>query len=246
MSTTDDDIHVAYGCFGDALAPPTDLAERVGRRIAVRRRRRRTALTGTGLAVVAVVTGIALSHGGDEDRSAAADPRGSYDPTSTLVLTRADGSTYTFDEVSVTCEPADSPGGGRVAELTSPFRLDGPEDSATRLLVPFLQVRVPVDGLPVGEPVDLRSTSRASRAALDPESPSDLSDLRTPGLVLFMADSVGGRDSNEVASSQPGTDGSLTVLEASCEPVPVLRFRVEAALGSEVDQGPLGLAGEVD
>ena len=64
-------------------------------------------------------------------------------------------------------------------------------------------------------------------------------------MILFMADSEGTGRANEVSSSEAGAAGTVRVLEASCDPVPVLRLEVDMTLGSEVEQNTLDLAGSL-
>ncbi|HYF74578.1 MAG TPA: hypothetical protein VD864_17240, partial [Nocardioides sp.] len=64
-------------------------------------------------------------------------------------------------------------------------------------------------------------------------------DSETYPLTLFMADTVG---PNEVASSTESS-GTVRVLRASCDPVPVLELEVDATLGSEVSLSSLDITG---
>lgn len=227
MSLTDDQIRAAYGRLDDTLTPPVDASERVGRRIAVRRRRRRAGLAAGSLAAVAVVAGLVLVGGDREEQDVATDTPG---PDSSLVLTRPDGSTYAFDEVSVSCA---DPGGDReqrLIELSSPFRLVE-EGTDERLVVPFLYFRGPLARLEAGETIRLGEPSLGRPG----KAPS----------LLFVADTEGGPRANEVSSDQPDSAGTVTVLEASCDPTPVLRLAVEATLGSEVGQDTLDVRGTV-
>jgi hypothetical protein len=63
-------------------------------------------------------------------------------------------------------------------------------------------------------------------------------------LNVFIADDAGAPDGNEVSSSV-GDLGSVRVLEASCDPVPVLRLQLQTTLGSEEGKQSLDLAGSL-
>ncbi len=240
MSTTDDEIQLAYGRLGDALSPPVDGADRIGRRIAVRRRRRRAALAGTGVA--AAVTGAVLVLGGGDagGPDAATDPAVPGEQGSTLVLTRPDGSTYDFGELTVSCEPptvfgdvgTPPPSGPRIY-MYSPISFTGEADEAgSRLVDPIVTFEGIVAKIQGGRSFELVS-----------ESLSGSSDRRP--MTLFVADPEGTPRSNEVSSSETGSAGTVTVLEASCDPTPVLRLEVDATLGSEVMQDTLDVSGVV-
>ncbi|HYF74793.1 MAG TPA: hypothetical protein VD864_18340, partial [Nocardioides sp.] len=99
---TEEQIKDGYARLDGALAPPTDVAERVQRRVGARRRRRRTTtVAGTLVAVVAVGGGVVAATSGDDgpgDTIAVDQPP---QPPSTLVLTRPDGSTYAFPDVTI-------------------------------------------------------------------------------------------------------------------------------------------------
>ena len=132
---TEQQITDGYRRLDEALAGPPDALVRVERRMATRRRRRRTALAGGGaLAVLAVagVTVVALSGGNGDGAPVAVDPTG---PRSTLVLTRADGSTVDFSDVTVSCEPPVTDAGDPMSEgpgriwMYSPIRTSGSEDT---------------------------------------------------------------------------------------------------------------------
>jgi hypothetical protein len=232
MSTTEKDeiIGAAYARLEGALAPPLDGQQRIAHRIAVRRRGRRVARAGVVVVVVAgVAGGVAIARSGD-------DPSGTIaveqppPAVSTLVLTRPDGSTYSFDDVTVTCEkPAwdESGSTGRIWAY-SPRDLEG--DHFTR---PFLYFQGTVDELQGG------------LAATVPLAGPD--DYEPGPLVLFMADApADGRPANETSSSASGA-GTIRVVEAACTPTPVLRLEVDATLGTEMRHGDdLAVAGTLE
>jgi hypothetical protein len=230
MSTTEKDelIGAAYERLDGALAPPLDGAQRVARRVEVRRRRRRVVRTGIAtITVVGVVGAAALARSGDSPEGTVAVDQPSA-PASTLTLTRPDGSTYAFDDVTVTCDapPWDTSASGRIWAF-SPRHLEG--DHFTQ---PFLHFQ--------GVVADLQGERTVT-------VPSPGPDDGNPGpLVLFVGDSPEeGRPANEAASSASGT-GSVRVVRASCTPAPVLELAVDATLGSEMQRGQdLAIAGSL-
>ena len=66
-----------------------------------------------------------------------------------------------------------------------------------------------------------------------------------PVAVLFAAEAGdgGGKRPNEVSSAGGDAAGTMKVLEASCDPTPVLRLEVDTTLSSEVNQGSEKLVG---
>lgn len=240
MNDQDHDLQLAYARLGSALDPPRDTEARIGRRIAVRRRRRRAALAGAAALAVVGGTGAAVAlggAGGPGDTPVATDT-GPASPTSTLALTRPDGSTYAFDDVTVSCDPPTTTAGDPMGQgrgrvwLTSPIEVTGSEDGGDLAVQrPFVYVEVRVDAfdgprtltLPVDGPGGSESYP-ATFFVADPES------------------GAGGAEANEV-SSAVGGDGTIRVLRASCDPTPVLEVEVDARLGSEVDGPDLRLTG---
>ena len=240
MSTTDDEIQLAYGHLDDALSPPADGAERIGRRMTVRRRRRRAALAGTGAVTAAAVVGAVLVLGGGDTGGpdAATDPATPTEERSALVLTRPDGSTYDFGELTVSCEPPmlfgdlSTPPGKRIW-MYSQMSFTGTADEAdSRLVDPFVTFEGIVSKIQGGRTFELASESASGDSERRP-------------MTLFVADTEGTPRSNEVSSSEAGSAGTVTVLEASCDPTPVLRLEIDATLGSEVEQNTLAVAGVV-
>lgn len=230
MTIHDDEIRAAYEQLGAQLAPPMDAVSRVEGRVRTRRRRRRALMTGAGSLTALAVVGsvLVLASGDDPDgNQAATDPTGEG---STLVLTRPDGSTYAFDDVTVSCQPPEAYGEAAVDEpghiyMFSPIEISGSLDDDARAVQPF----VTFDGI-----VDKIQGDRTFTFPNDWEMPSD----EYP-LVLFMADT----DGNEVASSAGGESGTVHVLEASCSPTPVLQLEIDMTLGSEVHKDSLRLTG---
>jgi hypothetical protein len=224
---TEQQIRDGFERMDGALEPPLDVAERVSRRIGVRRRRRRAGVVGAAALVVAAGVGTAVVlSGGDEPRGAgvAVDP--GPGPVSTLVMTREDGSTYDFDNVTVSCStPAgyDSPRPGHIY-LWTPIEFTG--DMVAK---PFLYV----DGNVAKITGDQTFTY--------PDDGFVESSEQLP-LTLFIADTEGAPDGNELSSTSAAT-GTVRVLEASCDPSPVLRLQVDLTIQSEEEKAPVELAG---
>lgn len=236
---TEEQIKDGYARLQGALLPPVDVATRVERRVAVRRHRRRTGIvTGTLVAVVAAGGVVVALTSGDEgagDAVAVDQPPGS---ASTLVLTRPDGSTYAFDDVTISCDPPVTTAGDQMGLTTpgqiwaySPIDFSGDVESEdVTLNRPFVLFQ--------GTLAKLR-TERTFEMPVDGPGGSS-----TYPITLFMADTEGAPDGNEVASGAGGS-GTVRVLEASCDPVPVLRLEVNATLASEEGKQSLDLAGEL-
>ncbi|MDN4161441.1 hypothetical protein [Nocardioides abyssi] len=216
----------AYDRLAGATHAPADGPARVQRRIAVRRRRRRVA---TGLAVAVAVGGTtlaAVTTGGEPDRAvdAASEP-----PPSPLTTTLADGSTYAFEGIEVTCED-----GLLVAQNEQ--QLTGSGDEA-RLAEPFIYLEVRPDQVTPGESLTL---------PVDGPGSSD-----TYPVLLFFAleDRPGGppeRRANELSSASMGSSGTVRVDEATCGPEPRLALTVDAVLGSELEnRAAMPLRGEL-
>lgn len=223
-----------------ALAPPMDTLERVEREVRSRRRRRRTAVVGaTAAAVVAVGgTAVALSAGDEPDGRTIATEQPSG-PTSTLVMTRPDGSTVAFDDVRVSCDPPvangdqpiDSPNDDRIW-ASSPIEFTGSiDDDSARVAKPFVLIQ--------GILSELREERVFDYPIEGPEGASP------EPVNVFVADTEGAADGNELSSSV-GDTGTVRVLEASCDPVPVLRIEVGGTLGSEEGKQSVELTGSIE
>ena len=222
---TEEQIKDGYDRLDSALAPPLDAEERVARRAAARRRHRRTAVAGVATLGVLAVGGtvVALASGDDgSGPTVASDPAG--DPVSTLVLTRPDGSTYAFDDVTVTCK---APEGEGTEGPQSIWALSPREIKDGRATEPFVYF------------TGIVSKIAGDRTIAFPNDWKMGTD-RMP-MVLFAADT----DGNEVASSAGGESGTVRVVEASCDPTPVLRLEVDMTLGSEVEKDPLKVVGSL-
>ncbi len=218
----------AYARLGTALAPPPDVAVRVQREVGARRRRRRTAIAGAAALVVAGAVGgaVVLGSGDDQDGDTVAVDRPGAEGS--FVLTRADGSTVEFHDLTLSCD--ETPLGGRAAPgtmfLFSPFHLDA---SGENLTEPYFFVEVAVDE------VDGKTFS------LPFEDNSD----GDPSMIVFAAeaDPGDGKRANEVSSAQPGSAGTVEVGRAACGPTPVLELELDTTLGSELEQGTEKLVG---
>lgn len=204
---TEEQIRDGYERLDSAVHPPQDAFVRVEKRMGTRRRRRRIGTAAVAATVVAAVGGyVAGSMGGSDDGRGdlvAVDPPPPY----SLVMTRPDGSTYEFTDIAVACD------GGRV-RLSSPILVDG-----ERVTQPFVMVEA-----------DVRKLEAPRTFSLPIES-ADGSSESVP-LTVFIADTEGAPDGNEVVSSSPST-GTLRVTRASCDPTPVLQLEVDASLASE-------------
>jgi hypothetical protein len=238
MSTTEKDeiIGAAYARLDGVLAPPPDGVERVARRIAVRRRGRRVARVGIAtLVVVGVVGGVAWARHGDSPSGTVAVDQPPL-PHSTLTLTRPDGSTVAFPDVTVSCDPPVANGDQPVEDAVpdriwaySPIEFSGSiDDNDAVVNHPFVMIQGIVSKLEEGRVF-----------ALPIEGPGGSS---PEPLNVFIADTEGAADGNEVSSSV-GDVGTVRVLEASCDPVPVLRLDLRTTLGSEEGKQSLDLTG---
>jgi hypothetical protein len=236
---TEEQIKHGYDRLDGALAPPLDAEERVAGRVTARRRHRRTAVAGVATLGVLAVGGtvVALASGNDgSDTPVATDPGSA--PVSTLVLTRPDGSTYAFEDVTVSCTPPRTAAGDPIAAgpdriwMYSPIEFTGSEkEDDVRATKPFVYFEGIVSEL------------QGDRTLPLPVQGPEASD--TYPLTLFMADTEGAPDGNEVTSAVGDATGTVRVLRAACEPTPVLELEVDATLGSEEGKNPLDIAGSL-
>ena len=223
-----------------ALAPPLDATSRVDRLVRVRRRRRRTGLAVgavAGVAALGAVVLVGLGGDGGGGTPVAVDP-----PPAGLVLERPDGTTVRFDDVEVSCSPPMVQGDNRPIDkprpgtiwAASPIELAGPlGEEEPDLVQPFVMIE--------GKVAQLQDQPTLE---LPIDGPGDSTSYP---MTLFVADTVGGTadDPGNEAASSAGGSGTVRVLEASCDPVPVLRLEVDAVLGSEEGKQDLGLVGEL-
>jgi len=241
---TDARIGDAYDRLGSALAPPPDVAAAVEREVVARRRRRRAAWVGVAALVAAGTAGAVVTLGGGDSPdgdAVATDPgvdiNSGKPPVvdhGSFVLTRADGSTHEFTELTVSCE-TDARGEKLAAghiSLYSPF--DATEDGKG-IKQPFFYFEADV------------SKAAGKTFSLPEESGGTDDEV----FILFAADpgvdvandAAKPNRANEVSSAESGAAGEVKVLEASCGQEPVLELDVDATLGSEVQQGTEKLAG---
>ena len=232
-------IKDGYDRLDGALAPPLDSLQRVDRRVAARRRHRRTAVAGVATLGVLAVGGtvVALASGDDGNGTAVANDS-TGDPVSTLVLTRPDGSTYAFDDVTVSCTPPRTAAGDAISEakgriwMYSPIEFTGSEkNDDAQVTQPFVYF----EGI-VSELQDDRTFT------LPVDGPGDSDSYP---MTLFVADNEGAPDGNEVSSAVDDASGQVRVLRASCDPTPVLQLDVGATLGSEEEKATLDVAGRL-
>jgi hypothetical protein len=231
----------AYERLGTALAPPPDVAARVEREVGARRRRRLTAWAGAAALVVAGTAGtVAVLGSGDGSGgdTVAADPGDADKPPvvdhGTFVLTRADGSTHEFTQLTVSCDTG--PTGDKVAPghimLYSPY--DATEDGKG-IKAPFVYFDA-----------DVTAVNDKSFTL-----PGEADGLTEAAFVLFAADpgadgagdAVSPNRANEVSSAESGAAGTVRVAHAACGANPELELEVDTTLGSEVQQGTAKLVG---
>ena len=218
----DPEILDAYERLSRSLEAPVDGLARVERRMRVRRRRR-VAVTGS-LAAVALLAGgttAVLALGGRDGSTPSHVADAPTGPVSTLSFTRADGTTYTFDHLDVACRK-DPDSGRELITLTSPRKVRG-----DTLLEPFLMFQASFDEVATGRTFTLPVDGETSKAPM----------------ILFFATDEGGPRANELSSAEQST-GTVLVVGASCAPTPSLKLKVDATLGSEVQQAPMRIAGE--
>jgi hypothetical protein len=224
---TEEQIRDGYERLDSSLRAPQDAFDRVEKRMGARRRRRRMGVAaGTAVVVAAVGGYTALSMGGSDDGRdgvVAVDP-----PPAPLVMTRPDGSTYEFTDLTISCDPPGAADGGSGSGsgpgsgsgdlsrvyLSSPILIEG-----DRVTQPFVLIEAAVEEL-----------ERPRTFSLPIES-ADGSSEGLP-LTVFIADTEGAPDGNEVVSSSPST-GTLRVARASCDPTPALQLEVDVTLASE-------------
>lgn len=224
----DPQLHEAYHRLGTALAPPPDVATRVVRRVAARRRHRRVAAGGAGLVLAAGMVGSVLAlGGGGSSRDVAVDQPPTH---GSFTITRSDGSTWTTSDFTLSCQPPPGesfdPNGPQHIYLYSPRDVSADGKVLGHPFVYFSGIVAKIDGKTFTLPLDQASD--------------------TVPLVLFAADPdvpATAERANEVSSAESQASGTVTVTEASCDPTPVLTIQADTTLGSEVEQGTLKVSG---
>lgn len=234
-------IRAAYDRLTDSASPPRDASVLIQRRIRTRQVRRRA-----GVATVAVLGASALAFtllgggpgtSGDvvaDQPTASPSASPSEQPTAEstpgqgdLTFTRTDGTTYTFDNVGVSC---DTPGKDDVQRLTA---MSTPVVEEDELVEPFFTLEARLDKISPGQEFEL---------------PIDVGRSGANPLILFFADSAsvdaGADRANELSSAEAST-GTVTVVSASCGDIPQVELVVDAVLGSEVQQESLPISGRL-
>jgi hypothetical protein len=226
----DQQLQEAYARLGTALLPPPDVAGRVEREVAARRRHRRTAWASAAVLVVAGTVGgaVALGSGDDQDGdTVAVDVPGAE---GSFLLTRQDGSAVEFHDLTLSCDttPLGDPAAAGTMYLSSPFHVDASGDKLTE---PYFFVEVAVD----------KADGKTFTLPFEDEAGPH----RDPSMIVFAAEADPGDGSraNEVSSVQPGAAGTVTVRRASCDPTPTLQVEVDTTLGSEMNKGTEKLVG---
>jgi hypothetical protein len=226
----------AYDRLGTALAPPPDVTARVEREVGARRRRRRTAWAGGAALVLAGTVGtvVVLGSGDASDGDTVAVDKPAPVDHGRFLLTRSDGSTHEFTELTLSCDTG--PRGEKIppGQIMLYSAYDATEDGKS-IKAPFLYFEADV------------AKADGKTFAL----PDDRGGAPDQVFVLFVADPGAGDPgdaakpdrANEVSSAQSGAAGTVKVLHASCGATPELELDVDATLGSEVGQGTEGLTG---
>jgi hypothetical protein len=129
-----------------------------------------------------------------------------------LVVTRADGSSYEVNDAVAQCRTDPDHPGVQIVRLIAPA-----EAASERRRETFLYAEVVPGVLGTRElPLDERDSGAG---------PSDL--------TLFGVDS---QTRNELSGSSEDAAGTVTVVEATCDPEPRIAIHVDATLASEVGQ----------
>jgi hypothetical protein len=231
QQTQDRQLADAYARLQVALAPPSDVAVRVGREVGARRRRRRTTVVAaTALVLVGVVGGaVVRSSGGSDDGHVVATDPGA-ETHGSFTLTQQDGSQVEFQDFTLSCGTNQLGKGdpGRIY-LWSPFHREASGKRLTEPYISFEAIADQADGKTYTLPVD------------DPVGESGY-----PAMLVFAAEAgTEGEKTrpNEVSSSESGAAGSVKVIHASCDPEPTLELEIDVTLGSEVEEGTAKVVG---
>jgi hypothetical protein len=150
------------------------------------------------------------------------DPDAQVEAGDGLVFTRAVGTTYELNNATVDCQESAEGGGETVVRLTSPAQYEKIFEKG-RVTKPFFYV----EALPGTE----------GRADL-PLSGGDADAV--PPVTVFGVDSA---DQSELNGNTEVATGSITILEATCDPEPRLSFTIRATLGSENGLLPMHVVG---
>ena len=229
----DPDLVEVYGHVDFEVAPPPPL-EAVAARIGQRRRRRRGAVVAATAAVAVTVVSVAVgARDGGQDGRVAVDP-----PENLLRVTEADGSTFTFTDFTIGCETDDQ---GRESILVTSGTGETTDDGS--LLSPIFSLSMPVEN---GEGTAQVYELPPERERVEGQDlPPGIPPITESPFVLFVATEERPGGNNEATSGEDGAAGTFEVGGAACGTAPSIDFAVQGQLGSEVDQPPLEIEGEV-
>jgi hypothetical protein len=209
-----------YALLGSDDAMITPLVGQVDARMRWRRQRRRRAVLVSAVAVLGAVGAVAA---GVNDRDGSEPAMSARDNVNTLTITQADGSTHTFDGLTVECT-SDSGTDDQTLQVVSHPRLSGGEP-----VEPFLFLEVHSAEIGAGEqvfrlPVTGRNQARPFTLYVGTEPAQD-------------------GENNEVSSAEPGASGTVAISNLACGLAPTIDLVVDATLGSEVSQQPIKIEG---
>lgn len=165
--------------------------------------------------------GGAGTEGGADERTATSLPDG-------LVVERPDGSELSLDAAVLPCGFLDGSDRGILVVMFNP----APEGagSAQETAGLFVTLEVVTDEVEAGRTYELPVST--------PEQGGD------GPVSLFYA---GGGPQGEASSAESGSSGTVEILDATCEPRPRLRARIDASLASErPGREPVAVRGRVD
>lgn len=201
-------IRAGYERLDSALHTPLDAFDRVDRRMRARRRRRRIGAAAGAAVVVAAIGGYAaVSSGGfDNGREGlvAVDP-----PPYSLVMTRPDGSTFEFEDLTISCDPPGAAAGGIGSSDLSRVYLSSPMlDDGKRLTQPFVLIGA-----------DVKRLEQPRTFSLPIESADGPSESRP--LTVFIADTEGAPTATKSSAPRPapapcGSHGPRATRPRSC------------------------------
>lgn len=159
----------------------------------------------------------------DRVEVAAAKPK--KNGTGKLVITREDGTTFTFRgrQARVRCQPTDSERPVPGITLVAPRKAFGGEEE-----------RDPTEPILLAEAV--RADVRDGATLKLPTS-NDFGDPEGASLFIFDPQPAASGEGNELSSDQLGSRGTL-VARGRCGSSPRLKLTVNATLGSELFEGP--------
>ena len=175
---------------------------------------------GLGALVFACIAALAGCSGADDeptpltvDTIPADDEAPS--PEDGLTFTRSGGTTYEMHEAAATCGPSSEHEEIAVVKLRSPVKM---RHKGNKPLEPFLYVDV------------LPGVAGTYELPLDGGDDDHIGDV-----TIFSFDN---ENRNELSGSREEATGTLTVLEATCEPEPRISFTIRATLASEYSDLP--------